>query len=430
MTIEEPTTIEEPMTIAEPTAAEKGSTGTGSAKSSRPVSRRVHRRQAKKRLRNVVVQILALAFFFGPTVAYVAGGRPHEIENRALAAFPSLRDGWKALPKLGVWATEHLVGRDKAISLNQEVNDKLFHEQAPASAGNDQVLQGRHGWLYYAQDITTRCGKTKPAADTMKRMQQLSKAVTRSGRKFVVTIAPDKSDIYPQFLPKTYVGRDCAPPVTQKFWSQFDGAAVPGYLDVRTPLQKAARDLDHVVYRPRDTHWSALGSSIYAQLLAARLDPVLSQGTTVPDTGKVSSVGDLTYLLGRPQKDTYDGRYVTREGVTMSPDSNLTIARGGGTVYNTSTGPPLYQPKTLILGDSFTDTSKAQVVLYFRQARLLNYRVAITRPTEVANAMIANDTVIWEVVERDGITGNSTLLQDPTLKVLIDQLASHPLKNK
>lgn len=83
---------------------------------------------------NPLMLVLTLAFFFGPGAAALSGVRAQQIENRPPARFPSIHDGWKALPEVGTWATDHLAGRQQAVAANTEVARRLFGEQASDTA--------------------------------------------------------------------------------------------------------------------------------------------------------------------------------------------------------------------------------------------------------------------------------------------------------
>ncbi len=399
----------------------------------RPVSRGPRPREGRRRRSRIspFVLVLALVFFFSPAVAVLGGFQVQQIENRPLAQFPSIHDGWKALPELGTWATDHLAGRERAVAANTQVSQNLFGEQAGDTAsakagGYPQVIEGRQGWLFLGDDVSVRCKTKAIPGDIIARMKKLSDLVTKSGRKFLVMIAPDKTSVYPQYLPESYLGRSCAAAYTQRFWSAFDKNPTPGYVDARTPLIDQATKSDAPLYRPKDSHWDLQGISIEAQLLADALDPALQNGTHVVNEGSYQPIGDLTYLLGRPQKDLLPAMTLVRDGVTLSPGSDLTLQRNKVThVRYTSTGAPLYQPKTLILGDSFTDTSKKYVSLYFADLTLLHNRSSITN---VANAMIDRSTVIVQMGERLAITGNNLLLSDAELNAIAKVLAAHPKK--
>ena len=93
-----------------------------------------HRRPGRRQF-SAIVLVLAMVFFFTPAVALAAGFRAHQIENRPLAKFPSIHDGWKALPELGTWATDHLFGRKQAVALNDQIAQHVFG-QLPDNTGS------------------------------------------------------------------------------------------------------------------------------------------------------------------------------------------------------------------------------------------------------------------------------------------------------
>jgi alginate O-acetyltransferase complex protein AlgJ len=386
-----------------------------------------HRR--RRRQFSPVVLVLALVFFFTPAVALAAGFRAHQIENRPLAKFPSIHDGWKALPELGTWATDHLFGRKQAVALNDQIAQHVFR-QLPDNTGGTKpggypaVIQGKGGWLFLGDDVKTRCTTRSLPATVVAKLNRLSDLIRKSGRTFVLMIAPDKSSVYPQYLPKSYLGRDCAPAYTTAFWKAFDQHIPPGYVDVRTPLIQQAKTSPVPLYRPLDSHWDMEGISIEAQLMAKALDPALARGTHVEDRGTYTPIGDLTYLLGQPRKDTLPARPLVRDGVTMTPGSDLSLHYYRvSQIHNTSTDAPLYQPKTLILGDSFTDTSKQYIAPYFADLTMIHNQ---SSGLQMADAMIGRSTVIFQVAERVATTGYSVLLTDKALDTVARVLAANP----
>lgn len=387
-----------------------------------------HRRPRRRQFSRIVL-VLALLFFFTPAVALAAGFHAHQIENRPLAKFPSIHDGWKAFPELGTWATDHLFGRKQAVAVNDQIAQHVFR-QLPDDTGSTKpggypaVIQGKDGWLFLGDDVKTRCTTHSLPATVVAKMNRLSDLVRKSGRTFVLMIAPDKSSVYPQYLPKAYLGRSCAPAYTAAFWKAFDRHVPAGYVDVRTPLIQQAKTSPVPLYRPLDSHWDMEGISIEAQLMAQALDPALAQGTHVEDRGTYTPTGDLTYLLGHPRKDSLPARPLVRDGVTMTPGSDLSLHYyRTSEIHNTSTGAPLYQPKTLLLGDSFTDTSKQYIAPYFADLTMIHNQ---SSGLEMADAMIGCSTVIFQVAERVATTGYSVLLTDSALDTVARVLAANP----
>ena len=109
----------------------------------------------------------------------------------------------------------------------------------------------------------------------------------------------------------------------------------------------------------------------------------------------------------------------------MTPGSDLSLHYYRTShIPNTSTGAPLYQPKTLLLGDSFTDTSKQYIAPYFADLTMMHNQ---SSGLEMANAMIGRSTVIFQVAERMATTGYSVLLTDSALHTIATVLAAHPV---
>jgi hypothetical protein len=384
--------------------------------------------------------LIALGFFFGPLVAYLAGERPQEIENRALVDFPSVSDGWSFFPDVTSWSIDHLPLRGQAVRAHAEVTERLLGE-APSyygsgtgSAGDGpvypSVIEGQEGWLYFGLDTSNLCQPTQTLQDTMARLERLARAVEASGRTFVMTVAPDKSTIYPDALPETFLGRGCAQERRDAFWESIRSAPPTGYVDLRGPLEEQQRSSGTPVYRPTDTHWTSWGAAIYARELARALDPALAESSAVVDSGPVSRTGDLGRLIGSPTEDQWQGVQLTRAGVTPVGRESLIWPElpvdQPVTVLNSTTGAPLFQPRTAVFGDSFTNSSRLDLAGLFGQASLLHDDVALTRPQVAADAMAGADVVVYEVVERNLASGRGTLLGDAALTAIEKTLAAQP----
>jgi alginate O-acetyltransferase complex protein AlgJ len=396
--------------------------------------------------------LLALAFFFGPLGAFLLGVRPEAIENRALADFPSLTQGWSFFPSVTSWATDHLPLRAEAVRLNAALSERVFHESpsyrrdtapgpvpgnsTPKDSGGDpnstqypQVLEGKDGWLYFGPDTSNPCQATRSVPDVLDRINRLARAVEDSGRTFVVTVAPDKSTMYPDALPETYLGKDCSTERRTEFWQALKSSPPTGYLDVRGPLETEQHATGDPIYRPTDTHWGPRGAAVYVQQLASRLDPALMQGTEFVETGPTSEPGDLSAMIGLPHDDAVMGVALSREGVTPVGRESLDVPEmpsSPETFTNRTSGAPLFQPRTLLLGDSFTNASKAMVGQFFSSLTLLQNETAGADPQAVADAMSESDVVVYEIVERTIDGGGATLLDDAALSAAEATLAANP----
>jgi alginate O-acetyltransferase complex protein AlgJ len=409
-------------------------------------------RRRVPRVRRPLIALLALLFFFGPAFAFLLGARPQQIENRKLTEFPSISDGWKFFPEFTAWATDHLPLRAQAVRANTTVSEKVFKE--PPSYGSDsggtvgvagipagpssgsstkdvvypKVIQGNDGWLYFGADVSGLCSPARSVADTMDRLHRLADAVTASGRTFVLAVAPDKSDVAPQHLPANYAGKDCVAKRRAAFWKALADDPPAGYLDVRSSILAEQKRIGATVYRPNDTHWGPRGAAVYAQELARRLDPSLGQGTHVIQGGTVSENGDLAPMIGERRTDTVPKVVIQRDGVSPVGRATLDFPEmpySPQTFTDASTAAPLFTPRTLILGDSFTSASGAMLGPYFAHATLLHEEASGPYAQAVAKLMVDNDVVVVEIVERTIAGGGGAIISDTALSAITPALAAN-----
>jgi alginate O-acetyltransferase complex protein AlgJ len=407
---------------------------------------RLPRLNVRGKVVRIALAALALTFFFGPAVAAVAGVRAPAIENHKLGPLPNARDGWGSFRIFDTWATDHLPLRNVAISANTKVERNVFGETpnygangtattttaagvagisvpqpppAPASAAPADfptVITGLDGWLYYGTDLRAACNPTLTAPVIAQRFQQLSKIMQRAGKQFVIIIAPDKSDIYPQYLPTADQGVTCASKAEAALWAALAANPTAGYQDLRGAIEAAkAKDPGTLLYRKLDTHWNGIGALIYARLLANSLDPTLWPTATVTPLGDSSSHTDLEALLGQRTTEQAPLFSVTRPGVTTTINTASQLA-------DTTTDAPLVTPKTLFISDSFTDSSRFAINPFFAQAGFINSSAAGTAFDELVQSIKSAQIVVLEIVERTVIGGQAPLLDSSVLAKLAASL--------
>src|SRR5262249_10528423 len=146
-----------------------------------PREHALHRPRHGKR--QLTALICALLFFTTPTLLWVVGVRPTEIENHKLAGFPRVGNGFGFFTGLPQWALCQRALRASAINAADGVSRSVFGEEAPldqgpssdagpipapplqqpgapnaptapslpgsSQAGYRKVVQGLDGWLYY-----------------------------------------------------------------------------------------------------------------------------------------------------------------------------------------------------------------------------------------------------------------------------------------
>jgi alginate O-acetyltransferase complex protein AlgJ len=407
---------------------------------------RVPRASVRGKSVRIAIAFLALTFFFGPAVAAAAGVRAPAIENHKLGPLPTTSDGWRSFGIFDTWATDHLPLRNVAINANTKVERNVFGETpnygangtattttatgvagisvpqpsaAPASAEPTDfpvVISGLDGWLYYGTDLRAACNPVLSAPVIAQRFQQLSEIMQRAGKQFVMMIAPDKSDIYPQYLPTADQGVTCASKAEAALWAALAANPPTGYQDLRGAIEAAkAKDPGTLLYRKLDTHWNGRGALIYAQLLTDSLDSVLWPTATVTPLGDSSAQTDLEALLGQRTTEQAPLFSVTRPGVTTTVNTTSQLV-------DTTTDAPLVTPKTLFISDSFTDSSRFAINPFFAQAGFINSSAAGTAYPELVQSIKSAQIVVLEIVERTVIDGKAPLLDSAVLAKLATSL--------
>ena len=190
--------------------------------------------------------ISAAVFFLTPLFLLVVGVRPPPIENRELAEFPTPAAGWGMFTGLNPWATDHLPLRPEALAAADAVSRGLFGEPPPLGqghpaegpapgpvappdptdedrerireAGFPRVIEGSEDWLYLGYDMLGACLPERSLDEVIDALDRLRNEVESSGREFVLIVAPDKSTMVPDYLPKEYVGQRCASEARNAFW--------------------------------------------------------------------------------------------------------------------------------------------------------------------------------------------------------------------
>jgi alginate O-acetyltransferase complex protein AlgJ len=389
----------------------------------------------------VLCGLLAFGFFFGPAIAAAAGLRARQIENHKLGRLPSAQDGWHAFGLFDTWATDHLPLRNVAVKANTTVARDVFRETpdyggstttttasgvggisvpqpaAPSTAPDiPVVIGGTDGWLYYGTDFRNACHPVQSATVTVQRFARQSDIISRAGKKIVMVIAPDKTDMYPEHLPASYPGSSCTAPAEAALWAALAANPPAGYKDLHGALLNAKKQAPGVsLYRKLDTHWNGRGALLYGQIIADSLDPQLWPTTTVTSLGDRPSITDLEALLGLSTPEKAPAFDVVRPGVVNTLDS-------AGRVTNTTTDAPLVKAPTLFISDSFTESSRFAIDPFFASVGFINSSAASTAFDALTSAIKGSDVVVFEIVEREIVGGQAPILRTDILDRLAHSL--------
>ncbi|EIE97095.1 alginate O-acetyltransferase AlgX-related protein [Saccharomonospora glauca] len=389
--------------------------------------------------RQTVALVCAVVFFTTPLIAFTLGARPTEFENRALAPFPSLGDGWAFFTDLASWATDHLVLREEAIHAADAVSRTLFGEPAPFGANRQggvpiqsgpsqptevqypTAIEGKDGWLYLGEEIASHCEQVQSLTETVTQLRKFRAGVEATGRKFVVVVAPDKATVVPEHLPDRYVGKECHQRMVDEFWRLMAGEDY--VIDLRDGLRAWGQQLGEPVYGPQDAHWSDEGGVLMARTVAEYLRPGISETWRITPGPSWSVPADIPPLLGR------SGKTVGRD-YAIAPDGETDQTWEPPTEYrtplklNTASGPGTYGLSVGLLGDSFTIRALPYLAATFGNMTVLHHGTAADDGgAAVADMLADKDVVVVEIAERSLVRGGTALINDPALSNILDKLS-------
>ena len=396
--------------------------------------------------------ICAVIFFLGPSVLWLGGMRPTQIENRQLAGFPSPARGFGFFTDLSRWSTDNLVFRSQAIDIDQWISETLFGEQAPfdqgggapagplpgtsptetgggsepeAPTGTDasgfrRVIEGTDGWMYLGYDFVAKCRPLRTVDETIKQLTQLREVVEGSGRQFILLMPPDKTTMVPEHMPQSYPGKDCASGVGPTVWRK--ATTLAGALDLRPVLHSAAARVGHPVYFPLDSHWTQEGALEMVRVLAERIQPGVSRTWRIePKNQPTVADADLPPLIGQTGQNTGYRYRLWPDGETERTVPGTADLRTP--VHATSSHlPGMVRSKTLLLSDSFGIAASPYLPATFDDVTQLLYSTVKGNPRLVLSTIADTEVVAVQIVERNVAGGFADLLDQKFVDLLRAEL--------
>src|SRR5439155_13611260 len=119
-------------------------------------------------------------------------------------------------------------------------------------------------------DFVASCQPTRVFKKALRRWGRFLQVIRASGRRTILLLAPDKSTIYPEHLPKRIRPFNCALSGKRRFWNLVEHHAPAGVIGLRRAvLAEKARRGSTPVYWRKDTHWNTLAA---VRLLVTALD--------------------------------------------------------------------------------------------------------------------------------------------------------------
>lgn len=344
-----------------------------------------------------------LVLLWGPLLGSLLSSdrQVSEVENRPLAqlpAWPSDRAGLQDWPRrFEAYFDDQLGGRETLVYWHNRI--KLALGMSPS----DKVLPGREDWLFYTGIEAD--GQVDPVRDlrgsSLFSEDELAAWAANLNSKqrwlaardiaYLFVIAPNKSSIYPEYLPaRIHPGPSRTDQLVQ-YLAQHSTVQV---LDLRPALLSAKSDGQ--LYHRTDSHWNALGAWHAQQAIQTHLKHWFPELSALPYRNlswQQQLGGDLAQMLGlrqillEPKPKARLGCYRVRRPLQPEPPHRQVI------------GCDQAQRQGLLFHDSFADALAGYLAHYFHDLTMLSIRPDLAYFTRLV-AETQPDIVIEQRVER------------------------------
>lgn len=349
-----------------------------------------------KKLQKIALFCYCLLFFCIcalPGAMLFAGNTQEEnTENRELAAVPSLikedgsfNEAWSS--QVQSYVSDHFGFRSALVTADSTLKAKLLHTSA-----EEDVIIGKNGWLYYTPTVQDYLGNPTVSdlgiANICRNLEMMQDYAAQMNSRLLVTVVPNKSTVYPQYMPANYKPSGVDNNLTRLTQAIAD-AGLP-YCDMAQALTASAADVQ--LYHKHDSHWNNTGALCGYRAL---LDAAGITHTTYDDLAfEESNVweGDLQRMLF-PQSTELDVQHVYPISFTYRYLGRYKDADD----LNIDTMQPTGNGALLMFRDSFGEAIIPYLSEHFATAK---YSRARPYPMHHLENM-QYDLVIAEIVERN-----------------------------
>lgn len=295
---------------------------------------------------------------------------------------------------------------------------------AGISIDPNQVIVGHDDWLFlgdaYARTVTEE-RRMATAAD-IAFGRQVGAAISawdvfladRGVQVFKVMVGPNKSTIYPEYLPDWM--KPSPPTVLDAFLSEAGST----FIDMRPSILQAKDTYSEPLYYRTDTHWNYLGAAVAFRKFATEVAPEApdlvwpEDGMLAPTGLEKTSGGDLTAFLHRkeattdiaPRPGVFDAPVTTTRtdwetGDVLFAGPNEAVAMSSRPILVHADG-ALNQRKVLWLRDSFGNALSPYMAATFSDVMQVHWSAGLA--PGVLDDLVERwkpDYVFVTVVERE-----------------------------
>lgn len=245
---------------------------------------------------------------------------------------------------------------------------------------------GRDGWLYDDASVESHrkndCTRQPSVRQLITGLQTASHLARKSGRKFIVSVIPEKSTMYPEFMDSMPRRTDCGKSLYDIWTEEQARSPLECFVSLERPM-KAAKKNGVPMYSKTGSSWTPAGAEIASQTL---LDAIFTSGPMPPEEDLGSRL-----LRYRTDSDTEKERQENRRHLA----SVLVYgsAEAGRLLPHLARG---FDRVDLIVSDSLPSYDHHEniadyeaIVLMVSESRLVNARIDMDRWC----AMLSADTL-------------------------------------
>ncbi|MEM8996705.1 MAG: hypothetical protein AAGF23_18110, partial [Acidobacteriota bacterium] len=332
-----------------------------------------------------------------PGVGGLAGLGLDSTEKRTPAPWPGGGDDF--FRQLAAALGDRLAWRGRAIEIDARLDLAVFRD----SPRPRDVWLGEGDWLFLSGFWRHPCIQSDlDATAVVEHLGRVAGLVEASGRRFRLAVAPDKLSIEGQRLgAKLERLPACGPAKRRAVEAALRGGAVPGAVDLWTPLRRR-RGTEALYYRG-DIHWRPAAAQVLVRELVESLRPGLWRDDARWEGYPAGRrAGTLAYLgipafeaargatVRRPEtrvlelveEEWRDGAWAPREPRLELDGGRLSAATierlGTPRIRWRTAGGERLEERTAVIHDSFAWDALPGLSEYLADARLLTWSQGVT----------------------------------------------------
>jgi hypothetical protein len=342
--------------------------------------------------RNFISGVIIVLVLVTPLAVFVAPDRSNlENERRRIASFPDIpqdmrSENVKAFFKgIDPFVSDHFPLRNSFLVLSSGL-----HNAVGANLDMDKCYRGKENWLFLGNSYDwcvdkLQGSRTLPERYILKRVEHYRKLrdlFRNGGTDFVMFIGPNKSSVYPEYLPPVVV------PAAKRYISLFVTSLRDAGVKIYDPTDRlVSLKSTGLLYYRTDTHWNYRGA--YEAFVGFGEYAGLPELPSCTFTLIAPKSGDLVKIGGYKKFPLSVGdTYRLNWSVPQMLEQRGNIAINAKATSN----------KTVwVFGDSFTEALRPYIMATFKETRFF---VHTEFDKVIASEKRLPDMVIWEIVER------------------------------